>query len=59
MSDQAKRGLRMLLSLAAAALGLWVSLRFLLPWFGPFLLALALASLLEPLVRALSRGCVS
>ena len=55
MSDQAKRGLRMLLSLAAAALGLWVSLRFLLPWFGPFLLALALASLLEPLVRALIR----
>ena len=55
MSDQAKRGLRTLLSLAAAAAGLWVALRFLLPWLGPFLLALALASLLEPGVRALIR----
>jgi sporulation integral membrane protein YtvI len=55
MSEQAKRGLRALLSVAAAGLALWIALRFLLPWLGPFLLALALASLLEPGVRALIR----
>ena len=55
MPEQAKRGLRALLSVAAAGLALWIALRFLLPWLGPFLLALALASLLEPGVRALIR----
>ena len=34
MSEQAKRGLRALLSVAAAGLALWIALRFLLPWLG-------------------------
>ncbi len=55
MSEQGRRGLRALLGAAAAALTLWVFLRFLLPLLGPFLLALALASLLEPAVRLLIR----
>lgn len=49
--------LRFLLRLLYAGLGLaglWVSIRFLLPWLFPFLVAFGLASLLEPAVRLLA-----
>lgn len=36
--------------------GIWLSVRFLLPWLAPFLLAFALAALLEPAVSAMVRG---
>ena len=43
------------LTLACAAAGLYAAVRWLLPWSAPFLLALALAALLEPAVALLSR----
>ena len=55
MSDFARKGLRALLYAALAALGLWLTLRFLLPWLAPFLLGFALAALLERPVRFLLR----
>ncbi len=55
MSDYARRGLRLLLYAALCALGLFVALRYLLPWLAPFLLGFALSALLEPMVRALLR----
>ena len=48
------RHARFLLGLLYAGLGmgaLWLCMRFLLPWLAPFLIALALAALLEPGVR--------
>ena len=47
--------LRGLLSLGTVLVCLWLAVRFLLPWCAPFLLAFALAGLIEPLVRALVR----
>jgi len=35
---------------------IWLSVRFLLPWAAPFIVAFALAALLEPVVRALVRS---
>lgn len=55
MSDFARKGLRALLWAAAALAALWLTIRFLLPWLAPFLLALALAALLEPAVCALTK----
>ncbi len=55
MQNSTYRALRMLLTLAAAAGGVWLGLRFLLPWLAPFLLALVFSALLEPAVRALTR----
>ena len=52
------RHARFLLGLLYAGLGvgaLWLCMRFLLPWLAPFLIALALAALLEPGVRLLSQ----
>lgn len=52
------RHLRFLLRLLYAALalaGLWLCVRFLLPWLLPFLLAWGLAALLEPAVGLLMR----
>ena len=52
------RHLRFLLRLLYAALalaGLWLCIRFLLPWLLPFLLAWGLAALLEPAVGLLMR----
>ena len=52
------RHTRFLLGLLYAGLGmgaLWLCMRFLLPWLAPFLIALALAALLEPGVRLLSQ----
>lgn len=52
--------LRFLLRLLYAGLalaGVWAALRFLVPWFLPFLAALALAALLEGPVRFLEGRC--
>lgn len=50
-----KRRLRGFLSVGTGLVCLWLAVRFLLPWCAPFLLAFALAGLIEPLVRALVR----
>ena len=47
--------LSVLVGIAAAVGGIWLLLRFLLPWAAPFLLAFALAALMEPPVRYLVR----
>lgn len=44
-----------LLYSAAAVGAIWLTVRFLLPWAAPFLLAYALAAALEPLVRWMQR----
>lgn len=46
----------LLLYSALAVGGIWLAVRFLLPWLSPFLLAFGLAALLEPAVRAMVRG---
>lgn len=46
------RLLLILLYIALGVLGLWLSVRFLVPWLLPFLIALALSTLLEPAVTA-------
>ena len=40
---------------ALVAAALWLTLRFLLPWLAPFLVALGAAALLEPAVGSMSR----
>ena len=55
MSDAQRKGLRGLLYALGAVLVLWIALRFLLPWLAPFLIAFALAALMEPAVGALTR----
>ena len=55
MRQEALRLLTALIYAAAAVGGGWLALRFLLPWAAPFLLALALAALMEPAVRFLTR----
>lgn len=45
-----------LLVAALVIAGLWLTFRYLLPWISPFLLAMGIAALSEPLVRRLSRG---
>lgn len=47
--------LSVLVGIAAAVGGIWLLLRFLLPWAAPFLLAFALAALMEAPVRYLVR----
>ncbi len=47
--------LRLVLYIAAAFGGGFIFIRFLLPWAAPFILAFALAAMMEPLVRALQR----
>lgn len=52
-----EKHLRFLLYLLYGALGLagmWLALRFLLPWLAPFLVGLALAALVEPAVKLLT-----
>lgn len=44
-----------LLYCATAVGAIWLAVRFLLPWAAPFLLAFALASVMEPFVRYLAR----
>jgi len=53
MQSRVWHSLTLLLTAAAVLGGGWLTLRFLLPWSAPFLLALALAALMEPLVRRL------
>jgi sporulation integral membrane protein YtvI len=55
MRQQAGSWLRGLLYAAVGVGGLWLALRFLLPWLAPFLLSFGIAALLEPLVRLLVR----
>ena len=50
------RLLLVLLYIALGALGLWLTARFLVPWLLPFLIAWALAALLEPPVRLCMDG---
>lgn len=49
--DRHPHFLRLVLWAALALLGVWLFLRFLLPWLAPFLLAFILAALLERPVR--------
>lgn len=51
---QHRRLAGILFRLAAAAAIVWLSLRFLLPWFAPLLLAFLLAAAIEPVVCALA-----
>lgn len=55
MEQRAARFIMILLYCAAGVGALWLFVRFLLPWTAPFLVAFALAALLEPAVRLLSR----
>ena len=55
MSERSRRCLELLLYAATALLGGWLLLRFALPALAPFLLAFALAALMEPAVHALCR----
>lgn len=52
---QAERWLTRLIVLASAVGGAWLAARFLLPWTAPFLVAFAIAALMEPPVRLLVR----
>ena len=55
MRQGAAKCFSVLLYSAAAVGGIWLGVRFLLPWAAPFILAFALAALLEPAVRVLVR----
>lgn len=55
MSQRAIKCFTMLLYGAAAVGGVWLTVRFLLPWTAPVLLAFAYAALTEPAVAALHR----
>ena len=55
MQDRLLRCFSLLMYLALTVGGIWLAVRFLLPWAAPFLLAFALASVLEYPVRALVR----
>ena len=55
MERRAIRCFSFLLYMGVAVAAVWLSVRFLLPWGAPFLLAFALAALLEIPVRALVR----
>lgn len=55
MEEKGLRTARLLLRTGTWVGLLWLSARFLLPWAGPFLLAFALAALMEPPVRWLVR----
>ncbi len=56
MQQRAQHWLTLALNGAALVGGLWLAARFLLPWLAPFLLSLAIAALMEPLVRRLVRA---
>lgn len=55
MQQRAAKCFSILLYSAAALGGIWLSVRFLLPWAAPFLVAFALAALLEVPVRSMVR----
>lgn len=56
MQQRAIRCFSLLLYSAAAVGGIWIAVRFLLPWTAPFLVAFGMAALLEPPVSAMVRG---
>jgi len=55
LQDRLLRCFSLLMYLALTVGAIWLAVRFLLPWAAPFLLAFALASMLEYPVRALVR----
>ncbi len=55
VQQKAAKWLQALTYSAAAVGGVWLAVRFLLPWTAPFLLAFSAAALFEPAVRALVR----
>ena len=55
MQQRALRCFSMLLYSCAAIGAIWLTVRFFLPWAAPFLVALALAAVMEPVVRLLCR----
>ncbi len=55
MQQKAAKWLLALIYSAAAVGGVWLAVRFLLPWTAPFLLAFSAAALFEPVVRTLMR----
>ena len=55
MRNWALRCLEALVCAGALVGGAWLALRFVLPWLAPFLLAYAMAALMEPAVRLLRR----
>ena len=59
MQNRALRWLERLIAAAALAGGAWLALRFVLPGLAPFLLAYAMAALMEPAVRLLRRLHIS
>ena len=59
MQQRALRCFSMLLYAGSAVGAIWLTARFLLPWAAPFLVALALAAVMEPAVRCLSRRGIS
>lgn len=56
MQQKALKWVSIILYSAAAVGGIWLAARFLLPWIAPFIVAYAVASLLETPVRAMVRG---
>ena len=55
MEEKLQKTRAALLTALLAAGALWLGLRYVLRWAGPFLLAFALASLMEPAVGFLHR----
>ncbi len=55
MRERAERYIILLITAAGAVGAIWLAVRFLLPWAAPFLVAYALAALLEIPVRAMVR----
>ena len=55
MQQRAAKCFNLLLYGAVTVGGIWLAVRFLLPWAAPFLLAFSLAALLEPAVKQLVR----
>ena len=55
LGEKREKYLAVILRLVAGAAVIWLCVRFVLPWTAPFILAFALAALMEPAVRAMSR----
>lgn len=55
MQQRAAKCFWVLIWAATAVGGIWLAVRFLLPWFAPFIVALAAAALMEPGVKKLTR----
>lgn len=55
LGERREKNLSFLLRAAAAAVGIWLCVKFILPWTAPFIVAFALAAIMEPAVKAMSR----